>query len=187
MTGKLAKTQKRFSIALTVLVIADVALLVFLFWPGSSVSAQRAQEEALQQQSRTLAADVAPLRGMDQKLVQTRADVKTLYRERIPAHWSVISQELERLTLDTGVTAKAIKYDPVKAEKGGLPDVQNIEITTSITGEYAKVARFINAIEQDKLLFIISQIALTGQEGGQVTLQISFQTFIKEPPAASGA
>jgi Tfp pilus assembly protein PilO len=187
VTGKLAKIRKRFTVALTILVIADVALLAFLLWPGSSASAQRTQEEALQQQSRTLAAEVAPLRGMDQKLVQTRADVKSLYQERIPAHWSVVSQELERLTRDTGVTTRAIKYNPVKSEKGGLPDVQSIEIDTSITGEYSKVARFINAIEQDKLLFIISQISLTGEEGGQVTLQIKFQTFIKEPSATSGA
>lgn len=185
--GNLAKTKRRFAIALTVFVIADLALLGFLLWPGSSASAQRAQEESLQQQSRSLAAEVAPLRGMDQKLIQTRADLKTLYQERIPAHWSVVSQELQRLTAETGVTAKAIKYNPVKSEKNALPDVQNIEIDTSITGEYSKVAHFINAIEQDKLLFIISQVALTGQEGGQVTLQIKFQTFIREPAATSGA
>jgi Tfp pilus assembly protein PilO len=179
--------KKRFTIALTIFVIADMVLLAFLLWPGSSASAQRAQEQALQQQSRELSTEVAPLRGMDQKLIQTRADLKTLYQERVPAHWSVVSQELERLTAETGVTTREIKYTPVKTEKGGLPDVQAIDINTSITGEYSKVARFINAIEQDKLLFIISQISLTGQEAGQVTLQITFQTFIKEPPASSGA
>ena len=187
MTGNLAKTKRRFIIALAVLGIADVALLVFLLWPGSSASAQRAQEESLQQQSRSLAAEVAPLRGMDRKLVQTRADLKTMYQERIPAHWSIVSQELERLTHESGVTTQAIKYNPLKSDKGDLPDIQSIEIDTNITGEYSKVARFINAIEQDKLLFIISQIALSGQQGGEVTLQIKFQTFIKEPPVNSGA
>jgi Tfp pilus assembly protein PilO len=187
VTGKLAKTKKRFTIAVTVLGITSLGLLVFLLWPGSSVSAQRAQEESLQQQSRSLAAEVAPLRGMDQKLIQTRADLKTMYQERIPAHWSIVSQELERLTRETGVTTQGIKYNPVKLDKGDLPDIQSIEIDTSITGEYSKVARFINAIEQDKLLFIISQIALSGQQGGEVTLQIKFQTFIKEPPVTNGA
>jgi hypothetical protein len=49
-----------------------------------------------------------------------------------------------------------------------------------VTGEYAKVAGFINAMEQDKLVFIIDQISLTGQEGGVVSLQIKAETFLKE-------
>jgi hypothetical protein len=61
-----------------------------------------------------------------------------------------------------------------------LPDVQRISIETTVTGEYAKVARFINAIEQDKLVFIIDQISLNSQEGGVVSLQVKFETFLKE-------
>jgi Tfp pilus assembly protein PilO len=186
--ANLRRTKKRFTFALSVLAVADLVLLGFLLWPGSSPSAQRAQEETLQQQLRTLSTEVAPLRGIDQKLLQTRADLKTMYQQRIPAHWSDVSQELERLTRDTGISARSIKFNEMKQQsKLELPDVQDIEIETNITGEYSKVARFINALEQDKLLFIISQIALTGQEGGEVTLQIKFETFIKEPSAISGA
>ena len=48
-----------------------------------------------------------------------------------------------------------------------------------ITGP-AKVARFINALEQDKFVFIINQITLNGSEGGLVSLQIKFETFLKQ-------
>ena len=182
----LQRLRKRFSVAITVLAVVDLVLLVYLFWPGSSASGQKAQEAALQQQYRSLSHDVSPLRGIDQKLVQTRADIKTLYKERIPSHWSVISQEVEKLALQTGVSSQAIHYVAEKSEKGDLPDVQRIEIDTSITGEYSEVARFINALEQDKLLFVITQVALSGQEAGQVTLQIKFETFLKEASSANG-
>jgi hypothetical protein len=58
--------------------------------------------------------------------------------------------------------------------------VQRVKIETTVTGEYAKVAGFINAMEQDKFVFIIDQISLTGQEGGVVSLQIKAETFLKE-------
>jgi hypothetical protein len=59
--------------------------------------------------------------------------------------------------------------------------VQRVEIDTTVSGDYAKVARFINALEQEKLFFVIRQITLnSAQESGTVTLQIKFGTFLKE-------
>jgi hypothetical protein len=81
------------------------------------------------------------------------------------------------------VTTAGIRYNQdrnASNEKNELPDVQRINIETTVTGEYAKVARFINAMEQDRFVFIIDQIALTSQESGVVSLQIKFETFLKE-------
>ena len=58
--------------------------------------------------------------------------------------------------------------------------MQRINIATTVSGEYAKVAKFINAMEQDKFVFIIDQISLTSQESGVISLQVKFQTFLKE-------
>jgi hypothetical protein len=43
-----------------------------------------------------------------------------------------------------------------------------------------KLAHFINALERDKLLFVINQITLSAPSGGVVQLQMKFQTFLKE-------
>lgn len=185
--GSLQSVRRRFTIALGILGAISLALLVYLLWPGSSVSSQTAKEQDLQQQYRVLSREVAPLRGIDQKLVQTRADIASLYQERIPGHFSQISQEVEKLVRETGVSSQAIHYNLQKPQKSELPDVQRFEIDTNITGEYAKVARFINALEQDKLFFVVNQIALNSQEGGQVSLQIKFDTFLKQAGQAGGA
>jgi hypothetical protein len=42
------------------------------------------------------------------------------------------------------------------------------------------VAKFINALEQSDLIFIIDQVSLSGQESGTVSLQIKFETFLRE-------
>lgn len=187
--GNLETTRKRFIIAATVMGVLDLLLLFYLLWPGFSASARIAQEQELQQRYKVLQREVAPLLGLDKKLPKTREDIHALYQERVPSRYSQISMEVERLVRETGVTAQGIHYVQQKPGKGELPDVQRIEIDTSISGDYAKVARFINALEQAKLFFVIDQISLSSQseEGGQVTLQIKFETFVKEAGQASGA
>ena len=84
---------------------------------------------------------------------------------------------------ETGVTTDGIRYNQDKtSEKSELPDVQRVNIETTVHGDYAKVARFINALEQDQFVCVINQITLNGTEGGNlVTLPINFETFQKEP------
>ncbi|HMC29922.1 MAG TPA: type 4a pilus biogenesis protein PilO [Candidatus Angelobacter sp.] len=178
----LAKIKRQFITIVAVLGGLDLVLMAFLFWPGSSPAAKLAQEDALRQQEKTLSREVAPLRNIEQTLTQTRVDVKKFYEQKVPAQFSQISQHLEKLVQETGVTTQGIRYSQDKNDpKVDLPDVQHINIDTTVTGDYAKVARFINALEQDKFVFVINQITLNGAEGGNlVSLQIKFETFLKE-------
>jgi hypothetical protein len=183
--NNLAKMRQRFTVILAVLGAIDLLLIIYLLLPGSSPSSRAALEQSLHDQEKTLSREVAPLKGIDIQLAQTRVDVKNFYQQKVPSEFSQISQHLVKLMKDTGVTAPSgIHYAQEnrgsRNEKGDLPDVQRINIDTTVTGEYAKVARFINALEQDKFVFIIDTISLTSQEGGVVSLQVKFDTFLKE-------
>lgn len=179
----LKKTRKQFTSVLAVLGAVDLLLIIYLLLPGSSPAARSAQEESLREQVKALRSEVAPLNGIDKKLAQTRVDVKKFYEQKVPSQFSQISQHLEKLMQETGVTTTGIRYNQdrnLSTEKNELPDVERINIETTVTGEYSKVARFINALEQDKFVFIINQIALTSQDNGVVSLQIKGETFLKE-------
>ena len=181
--SNLAKTRQKFTLIVAVLGTMSLLLVIYLLLPGSSASGRAAQELSLQTQVKTLTRDVAPLHDIDQKLAKTRGDVQWLYAQKVPAQFSQISQHLEKLVQEAGVTTQGIHYTEdktSKTEKHDLPDVQRIDIDTTVTGDYAKVARFINAMEQDKFVFIIDQISLNSQESGIISLQIKFQTFLKE-------
>ncbi len=181
--NSLAKVKRQFTLILAGLGAVDLILLVYLLWPGSSPSAKQAHEESLQQQETSLSREVAPLKGIDQKLTQTRLDVKKFYEQKVPTEFSEISQHLEKLIQQTGVTTQGIHYNQDKTEqsKNDLPDVQRINVDTTVTGEYPKIARFINALEQDKFVFVIDQITLSSSEAGNViSLQIKFETFLKQ-------
>ena len=177
----LAQIKKRFFTIIAVLAAIDVVLIVYLLWPGSASGSRKAQVESLKEKKTVLTRQVAPLKDIDAKLVKTRSDIGTLYQEWIPDRWSQISDHLDKLARDAGVTPQAIHYTS-NSGKGDLPDVQRIAIDTSVTGEYGKVARFINDLEQDKLMFIITQISLSGKEAGTVTLQIKLETFLRQTP-----
>ena len=186
----LEKMRKQFTTILAILGGVSLLLIIYLLLPGSSPSARAAQEASLKEQEQTLNREVTPLIGIDKKLAQTRVDVKKFYEEKVPGQFSQISQQLEKLMKDAGVTTTGIRYGQDRnpsTEKNELPDVQRINIETTVTGEYAKVARFINAMEQDKFVFIIDQISLNSQEGGVVSLQIKAETFLKEGARAAAA
>ena len=179
----LEKMRKQFTTILAVLGAVDLLLIIYLLLPGSSPSARAAQEAGLREQKQALTREVTPLIGIDKKLAQTRVDVKKFYAEKVPGQFSQISQHLEKLMKDAGLTTTGIRYNQDKngsTEKNELPDVQRVNIETTVTGEYSKVAKFINAMEQDRFVFIIDQISLNSHEGGVVSLQVKFETFLKE-------
>jgi Tfp pilus assembly protein PilO len=179
----LTKVRRQFVVVLAVLGVVDLLLIIYLLLPGSSPSGRLAKEQSLQQQVTALTLEVAPLHGIDKKLAQTRVDVKKFYEQKVPSQFSEISQHLEKLMQETGVTASGgIHYNQgtEQKDKVDLPDVRRVSIETTVTGEYSKVARFINAMEQDKFVFVIEQISLTSQESGAISLQVKFETFMKE-------
>jgi type IV pilus assembly protein PilO len=176
----LQQIRKRAFTILAILGVISIGFLIYLLWPGASVSAHKEQADALQQQYTTLQHEVEPLNGIEGKLVQTRADVKDLQQESIPSHASEISLRLEKISLAVGVQSQGVRYSTKPPEKDDLQGLQRLDIETSVSGEYPKLAHFINAIEQDKMLFVIDQVSLSGQESGVVTLQIRLHTFLKE-------
>jgi len=173
--SSLKNIRTRFTLLLAILLAIDVGLVAYLVWPGRSDA--RAEERQLQQEYLVKTRQVTPLIGMDKKLDQTRDAIKAFSADRVLGRWSQISNELHRLAQQSGVSLQSIQYKP---EDSGIPNLQVVGIETGIAGDYVKLAHFINALERDKVLFVINQVSLRGQQGGTVELQLSFETFLKE-------
>jgi hypothetical protein len=169
------RLKNRFIATATALSLVCAGLLVYLLWPSSS-GPSPAQ---LQGQYNNLKLEVASWQKNNPEKV--RSDLNHLYSDDVPTRWSEISQRMTKLFQATGVSAPGIHYELSNEEKSStLPGVQQIKIDTTVTGEYSKVASFINALEQDKTLFIINKISLSGQEAGAVSLSITINTFLKQ-------
>lgn len=171
------RMRRNFTVIFAVLGVICIALIVYLVWPGSSRAAQRNEEQELKKELELKQLGAAPLHGVDKKLADSSKQVDDLYKDRVANRWSVISERVQKIAQETGVSAQNIKYS---ADKTGLPDLQRIKIETTVSGDYSKIPRFINALERDKMLFLITQLSLNGQDGGVVQVQIKFDTFLKE-------
>jgi Tfp pilus assembly protein PilO len=175
----LGPMRQKFIVVLLVLSAASLALVVYLLWPGRSTQAEQQREEHdLRQQLTRINREVAPLQGIDEKLIKTRADVKKFYDQHVASRWSEVSEEINKLAHENGFAPPPIRY---KTEDTGLPELQRVKADITLSGDYAKIAHFINALERDKLVFNVTQIVLNGQQGGgSVDLQIKVDTFLKE-------
>jgi len=169
--------RRRFIAIFAVLGVICIALTLYLAWPGNRRVGQRNEEQELKKDLELKQLGAAPLHGIEKKLADSREQINELYQDRVANRWSAISERVQKIAQETGVSAQNIRYS---ADKTGLPDLQRVKIETTVSGDYSKIPRFINALERDKMLFLITQLSLNGQEGGIVQVQVKFDTFLKE-------
>ncbi len=136
-----------------------------------------------QTQLKVLEMQTAPLRGLDQRVQMTRAQIDGFYKRRIPADYSVISSRIGELAVKSGVRLTRVGY---VQEKPGV-ELTEISMDAGISGDYPATMRFINSLERDQIFFIIRAMSLTGQQGGLVNLRLRVSTWLRPADAeASG-
>jgi Tfp pilus assembly protein PilO len=165
------------------LIVLDLYLLVHLAFVWQALNASNA--DAVDRQRVELrAAELAakPLRGLDQKLVVSTADADAFYQKRLPYATSQVAAEIGALSHREGVhwTRAQYSYVPVLSGPAALSE---LHIDASVSGDYRPIVQFINAVERDKLFFVINGINLTGQQTGQVNLRIRLTTYLRAPNA----
>ena len=155
-----------------------IAHLIFVWQGLSSNNASAIDDQRVQLIAAQLAAK--PLRGLDKKLVASTEDANAFYQQRLPYAASQVAAEVGALTHREGVhwTRAQYAYTPVLSGNGALTEVS---MDASVSGDYRPIVQFINAVERDKLFFVINGINLTGQQTGQVNLRIRLTTYLRQP------
>lgn len=158
--------------------MAGIDLLALIVYMSPLVgSPERRQQEIRELQSELNAKtrEVLPLEDLPKKIQVANREIADFYRDRIPEQQSQIAAELGKLTAANGVRIEAVKYGREEARTGGL---ESMEIDADLAGNYTSLAKFINALERDKMFFIISSVTLSGQPQGQVKLTIKLEAYL---------
>jgi hypothetical protein len=154
-----------------------LAHMAFL-WQKASSNNQDAQA---QQRITLRAAEIAaePLRGLDAKLDRATKDADRFYKERLPDSNSDVYAEIGALTKKQNVryTRAQYTYEPVLA--GTADQLTVMHIDSSLSGDYRPLVQFINALERDKMFFVINAVTLTGQQSGMVNLRLRMTTYLR--------
>jgi type IV pilus assembly protein PilO len=172
------ETRRLVSISLIVLVCICVAAVALLVSPvGRGARAADRQEAELQSVLNAKVHETAPLAGIDKKVAIAKEQVDRFYRDRLPDSFSSISGELGKLAEANKVKFTTVHY---QAETGDTPaGLTRVSFEGAIAGDYVQAVQFINALERDRMFFLIEGVSLVQSQGGAVRLQIRLQTYMK--------
>ena len=164
-------------VAITVLSGFVIAAAAYLYLVPSSGAREQAYLAA-QNDLRTRQREVQPLRGMENKLKLADKEIEAFYGDRLPDKASAVPAELEKLAARNGVRISQAKYARKPADVAGLT---RLEIDTNLEGDYLQAVKFINALERDRMFFILNSIDLgEQQQGGFVRLGLKLETYLRE-------
>jgi len=173
----LRQTRKKIKAALAVLAGIDVVAVAVLLSPLVGSTAFRKQQlNQLWVELRDKTRQVEPLKNLPNKVHTASLQIAEFYKKRFPAQDSEILTQFGKLAVANGVTIEDAKY---KAEDIELGKLQPVEVDANLSGTYVSLARFINALERDDMLFVISNITLAGEEKGPIKLQMKVETYLK--------
>ena len=153
----------------------------FLDWSATSSSSLDAQANK-QAQLKLVEMQTAPLRGLDRRIAATNDQVKAFHAKRIPASYSAIESRIDELQVKSGVRLSRLQYAQGKPGDG----LTEITMDAGISGEYPQIMHFVNSLERDEIFFVIRQMALTSQQGGQVNLRLRFSTWLRPADVPKG-
>ncbi len=173
----LRQTRKSIKIALAVLLGVDVIAAAILLSPlvGSQAS-RRQQLNQLWSELQIKTREVKPLTNIDHRVDIAKGQIADFYQKRFPAKQFQIAAEFDKLAAANQVNVESESY---KVKDDVAARLQLVEMEASLSGNYASLARFINALERDDLVFLISSVSLGGEQAGPIKLQMKIQTYLK--------
>lgn len=171
----LRQMRKRIKIAVVAMVVVCVAAIAVLLTPLAG-SAQQRQQELNDSWIQLKQRKSAPWRGLDKKIPLAKQQIADFYRDRFPSEDSAISADLGRLASENGVQLSSVRYTEKDA---GLDGLQRREIEASVSGDYVQLVRFINALERNRLFFLVDDLELGSEQNGVVRLQMKAETYLR--------
>ena len=166
--------------AALLLLVLGLGIRLGLDWRAISSNSDNALS-GKQIQFKALELQTAPLRGLDKRVDVSRTEMQAFYGKRIPTNYSSISNRIGELEVASGVRLSRIQYS--HGQSG--PDLTEIAIDSTVSGDYPQILRFINSLERDQTFFLIRAMALAGQQGGQVNLRLNFSAWMRHADAAA--
>jgi type IV pilus assembly protein PilO len=174
----LQDTRRKVKIGIAGMAVISAVALAVLFSPlvGSTAS-RKEQMDRLWAELKSKSKQVEPLRGMDKKVAASQLQIQDFYKNRFPSRSSEIYEDLGKIQEQTGARIQGMKYKP--DDEPGPTGLQRVAIEGDLTGDYLQLVRFLNALERDRMFFIVNSVTLGSEQGQNVKLGIKLETYLK--------
>lgn len=163
------------------LIVLNLYLGIHLLFLFQALRANNA-DALLQQQNVERAAEIArkPLEHIDDKLSKSTIDADAFYRERLPYSYSQVLGEIGKLTKAQNVRLTGVQYAQAPLLSGDA-SLREVKMDARVAGDYRPLVQLVNALERDKMFFVLNTITFTGTNSGQVTLRMRMTTYLRQP------
>lgn len=176
------QVTRKFTLALVILLGLDLTCGIVLISPiGRSARSSQEELSKLWSELQLKTRETMPLQGINGKVEQAKTEIKQFVDDRMPVQSANVPDELGRVAGENKVILASAKY---KVEDTEIPGIRRIVIQANLNGPYEQEARFINAVERDKLFFIIDSISLGEEQSGGVLLQIQMEAYVRSEASA---
>jgi type IV pilus assembly protein PilO len=175
--ANLRRARRTIYVVIGVLLAIDIAAAVVLLTPiaGSGAARKRDFDDVrrlLQQKMQV----VIPPDQVQSRVDEARKQIDGFYKDRIAGGASALSAELGKVANASGVRLNSAHYQELDSD---LPGVTHVRIDANITGDYVAAVKFINAVERDKMFFIVDGVNFGEQQAGSVRLAVALETYMK--------
>ncbi len=167
--------------AVLLVLVAGLSIRFGLDWAATSGSSADALA-GKQIQLKALDLETAPLRGLEKRVDDSRAQMLAFNLKRIPPNYSSIANRIGELALKGPVYLSRVQYTQGKPGS----NLTEISMDAGITGGYPQIMRFVNSLERDQNFFVIRAMSLTGQQGGLVNLRLRVSTWLRPGDVPNG-
>ena len=179
---KLGTLRNLHIAGVVVLGLVNLYLLVHMAFAWRAANSDNAAALADQ----TIARETAriarqPLEGLDEKLAQATKDADKFYKQRLPFANSEVAGELGALAKKQGVKLIRVQYAYAPVLPGTAGELTEARMDASLSGDYRPLVLFVNALERDKMFFVITGVTLTGQQSGTVGLRVRLTSYLRSP------
>lgn len=174
--------RRPIKVALLGLLLLDLLFFVLAFQPaGRSFAEQRQALDRLRSEYKARREGVGRLQKIEANLAEARRQGDEFYTRRFlpkATGFSLIMEEVDKVASATGVRKGPVNY--TLAEVKDRAGIEQVEITTTLEGEYPKIVQFINHLEQSSLFLIIDSMNVgTGAARGAVKLSVRLVSYFR--------
>lgn len=153
---------RRVALPALLVLLALINILVFalaLKPAGIRTREQRDTLQRLQDEGQSRRATVARLREIISRLDVARNENAAFYQDKFlprATGFSTIIESLDKLAKANNVSKGPVSY--TLTDVPGRADVNQVEIVTTVEGDYTHAVQFINQVERDPLFLLIDSI-----------------------------
>jgi type IV pilus assembly protein PilO len=169
--------RRRLRIAMAILVGINVfAICALVYMMVRGTSALPAEFDGLHKQVQIKRVNVVPPQTVDDRIKQAREQIAHFYEDRFLNGSAAIFQAVGKVADENHVRLSQANY---KSAPSDMPNLQQVEISATLSGNYLEAMKFINALEREKTFFIVNTVSLGDDKGGNVQIRVVIETYMR--------